>query len=115
MNEVIVKEQSDVVANTIDMPVDWNKPTNYVAIKYFDADPTVVGANEVTPTGGTVTCTAKLEVHDKYVGITDGTFAATDPTLFASFVGNASKVRAVPAGITGATHYMLCVVQNEVM
>lgn len=102
-----------LVASTIDLPINWELSNCFVALKYYDADPTAGAANEVTPGAGSVVITTKLVVHNQYVSIIDGTFDATLVTIFSSFVGNVSDVRAVPTGITTATHYELIVSQNR--
>lgn len=109
-----IKEKSADVSTTIELPIDWRYPQCFIAVKYYNADPDAGGA-EIAATAGTVTVTARLEVHDKYVSITDGVFNATDAAAYATFTGNANSVKAVPSGITAATHYKLCVVQNETL
>jgi hypothetical protein len=101
------------VAATIELATNWELPNSFIAIKYFDADPTVGPATEVVPGAGTVTITAKLVNHGKYVDITDGVFPAPTVNTFASFLANVEMVKAVPAGITTATHYQLVVTQNS--
>lgn len=107
-----IKSISGTVGTTLELDTNWELPNSYVAVKYFDADPDVAGANEVVPGAGTVTVTAKLAIHDKYVDITDGIFTSTVVNSFASFQGNVTAVKAVPAGLTIATHYKLVVSQN---
>jgi len=103
---------TEAVANTINLDVNWELPSCYVAVRYYDADPALGAANEVTPGAGTVTVTAKLVNHGKFVDITDGVFNCTIVNSFASYKGNASSIKAVPSGVTNATHYSVTVSQN---
>lgn len=107
-----IYKQVDTIGNTIDLVVNWELSECFVAIRYYDADPTAGAANEVTPGAGTVTVTAKLATHERFVSIVDGVIDATVVNTFVSFKGNATIVRAIPAGLTVATHYQIVVSQN---
>ena len=102
----------EAVGNNVELDTNWTLPNCFVGIQYFDADPRLGAANEVVPGAGTITVKAKLVNHGKYVDITDGVFTCTIVNSFASFVGNASSIQAVPAGVTTALFYKLVITQN---
>lgn len=108
-----VKRKAALVASTITVDVNWELPNCFVALKYYDADPSTGTANEVTPGAGTVVVKARIVVHDKFVDITNGTFSCTEIDSFASYIGNAYEIVATPTvAITTAVWYELVVTQN---
>ncbi len=109
-----IYKASAVVGSTIDLRVNWELSDCFIGIKYYDADPSGDNENEVVPGAGTVTVTAKLATHERYVAVTDGVFDCTDVDAFASYIGNATDIRCVPSGITTATWYEVIVSQNAV-
>lgn len=100
-----LRESSIVtVGTTINLPIKDEFPHNFVGVQFF-AD--AAGLTPATPGAGTVTITVEtvngLSVFEAVPSnVIDGTAITT-----VSWDANTRQVKAVPAGITTATHYKL--------
>lgn len=108
-----VYTNSGAIGDTVIVATNWECFNNFVSVKYYDSDPAITGANEVIPGAGTITLSASIIANNKYVDLTDNVLDCTDITDYTTFMGGANTVRAVPSGITTATHYLLKVVQSN--
>lgn len=100
-------ERSDIVAvgATIDLAgAAANLAHNFVGVQFFaDAN----GAAFATPGAGTVTITVSTVNNEPaFEAPPDNVISATAPTTV-SYDASTRVVRAVPSGITTATHYRM--------
>lgn len=92
------------VGTTINLPTREDFPHNFVGVQFF-AD--AAGLTPVTPGAGTVTITVEtVNSLSVFEAPPDNVIDATTPTTV-TWDANTRQVKAVPAGITTATHYKL--------
>lgn len=99
------------VADTIDLAdLDASHPHCFAGVEFFaDAN----GDAPATPGAGTVTITVgTVNNGPLFEAALDNVIDATAPTTV-TWDGSTKSVRAVPAGITTATHYRLIVTQHK--
>ena len=93
----------DVVANTLVIPnVEVNLEKHYIGVRYYSD---AVGT-PVTPGAGTVAIQALDEVTNQWTA-SASTLTCTDVTDKETITANVTSIRAVPTGITTATHWQL--------
>jgi hypothetical protein len=91
------------VATTLTITgVEENLETHYIGVRYYSD---AVGT-PVTPGAGTVVIEALDEATNQWTATAAG-LTSTDVTDKQSYLGNVIGVRAVPTGITTATHWQL--------
>ena len=92
------------VGVTINLPISDEFPHNFVGVQFF-AD--AAGLTPATPGAGTVAITVEtVNSLGVFEAIPDSTITGATPTTV-SWDANTRQVKAVPAGITTATHYKL--------
>lgn len=99
------------VADTIDLAdLFASNPHCFAGVEFFaDAQ----GAAPATPGAGTVTITiGTVNNGPLFEAAPDNVIDATAPTTV-TWDGSTKAVRAVPAGVTTATHYRLIVTQHK--
>ncbi|MEE8113954.1 MAG: hypothetical protein V3T23_06330 [Nitrososphaerales archaeon] len=103
---------SDIVtvATTITLDgIDVIKPHCFAGVQFF-TDGT--GGTPATPGAGTVTITVKtINSTPIFEAVPSNVIDATDIGTV-SFASNTTSVRALPAGVTTATHYRMVVTCN---
>lgn len=100
-----LRESSIVaVAATINLPIKDDFAHNFVGVQFF-AD--AAGLTPVTPGAGTVTITVEtINNLSVFEAPPDNVIDATAPVTV-TWDANTRQVKAVPTGITTATHYKL--------
>lgn len=94
----------ETVATTLNITgLDSNLENHFIGCRYY-AD--ALGAATATPGAGTVVITGLDEATGQQT-LTAGSLDSTDVTDKESINGNITGVRAVPTGITTATHWQL--------
>ena len=94
----------ETVATTLNITgVDGNLENHFISVRYY-AD--AAGAATATPGAGTVVITGLDEASNQQT-LTAAGLDCTDVTDKESINGNITGVRAVPTGITTATHWQL--------
>lgn len=98
----------DVVGNTLTITnIDSNMENHYIGVRYYSD----AAGTPVTPGAGTVAIEGLDEATNQWTA-TAGTLDCTDVTDKESIQGNVTGIRAVPTGITTATHWQLFVSAN---
>ena len=99
-----LKESAIVaVGVTINLPISDEFPHNFVGVQFF-AD--AAGLIPATPGAGTVTIMVETLNTLLFEAPPDSVITAATPTTV-SWDANTRQVKAIPAGITVATHYKL--------
>ena len=103
--------ESDVetVATTITLAgLSARLPNSFIGVQFFSDS---AGTTFADPGAGTVLIEAEHFIAQDYFQTEVAALDATDPVVHQS-VGNLSRVRATPTGLTTATHWKLVVSQN---
>lgn len=95
----------ETVATTItDASLLDDLETHYIGMRYYADD---AGAVTATPGAGTVAIQVLDEATNQWTAVTGSPVDATDVTDKVTHTGNITGVRAIPTGVTTATHMQL--------
>lgn len=106
-NSVVNMSPITAVGTPTEVNADITHAHNYVGIRYFS------GGVPTTPTAGKVDMYRMPATTSKYLPDAIGVLLSTYPSLELSWMSNTKKVRGVPSGIIGASHYQIVVVSNN--
>lgn len=98
-----------VAATATVTKISGNFENLYIGMRYY-ADS--LGAATATPGAGTVVVEVLDEATNQWTAVTGSPLAGTDVLDKGTYTGNATQVRAVPTGLTVATHMQLFVSAN---
>lgn len=100
----LFKSIISTVATTLTISgVEKAAETHYIGVRYYTSS---TGATTVTPGAGTVVIEVLDEATNEWTATAAG-LTSTDVTDKQNHTGNATGVRAIPTGITTATHWQL--------
>jgi hypothetical protein len=109
MSKVWTKKEAVANPITIDDIDLINFPHVTVSFSYFRA---AAATTPAVPGAGTVTVTGRVNGSQAYSAFADGTVDATDVGDSASRAAPLNNVKATPAGITTATHYVMTITSS---
>ena len=97
---------------TVSDPDMKNYPHVFVSFSYYDAD-TFDEADAAVPSAGTISVSGRVNGSQGYASFADPTVDCTDISDTSNVAQPMNSVKAVPTGITTATHYSMTVTGNE--
>jgi hypothetical protein len=100
----LFKSIISTVATTLTITgVEKATETHYIGVRYYTSS---AGTTPATPGAGTVVIEVLDEATNQWTATASG-LTSTDVTDKQTHTGNVTGVRAVPTGITTATHWQL--------
>lgn len=109
VSDVVSVTQDAVIGGLLDL-IRWSNPHNLMGVRFYN-DAAGEEANEVVPSGGSIIYTVKPITTNQFEALPlESNPSAAVPETVDVAAPPLVEAKATPAGITGATHWQLVLV-----